>query len=242
MSRAVRGSCGCIRFLPSISRPISCVWREPQNAVLVRLLGTRGRYRNDVHPLRELSARSQGATQHWGLPQRSRDHAWGAQSRPRAPLQALSLLHEQLPIARSYLRESESAALEKLDPVVALDRLLGRLAEEGARNPQQLTEWFELLAADYPTETDNRRRRGGGRQLGEVAAEPGRQERAIDLLGGGRALAFETVALHLNFEDMARASNNVMEWQSYQTLARDSSYGFARGRGEELRYTCQTGS
>lgn len=147
----------------------------------------------------------------------------------------------QLPIARSYLKESESAALEKLDPVVALDRLLGRLAEEGARNPQQLTEWFELLAADYPTETDNRRRRGGGRSSEKWRLSQADKKRAVDLLGGGRASAFETVALHLNFEDMARASNNVMEWQFYQTLARDSSYGFARGRGEELRYMLPDG-
>lgn len=41
----------------------------------------------------------------------------------------------------------------------------------------------------------------------------------------------------LNFEDMARSSNNVREWQFYATLARDKSFGFARmSRGDYLFY------
>lgn len=48
---------------------------------------------------------------------------------------------------------------------------------------------------------------------------------------------FTKLTLLLNFEDMARRSNNVMEWQFFYTLARDRTYGFSRpARGDSLVY------
>ena len=49
---------------------------------------------------------------------------------------------------------------------------------------------------------------------------------------------FITLSQLLNFEDMTRSSNNVMEWQFYSTLARNPQYGFARrASGDSLH--CQ---
>ena len=48
---------------------------------------------------------------------------------------------------------------------------------------------------------------------------------------------FLTFTQYLNFEDMARSSNNIMEWQFYASLARNRLYGFVRpGRGDALHY------
>ena len=49
---------------------------------------------------------------------------------------------------------------------------------------------------------------------------------------------FVVLTQYLNFEDMARSSNNVMEWQFYASVARNRLYGFARpGRGDALHYS-----
>jgi hypothetical protein len=66
-------------------------------------------------------------------------------------------------------------------------------------------------------------------------------EEKRDLLSIARdndAHPFVVFTQYLNFEDMARSTNNVMEWQFYGSLARNRLYGFAQpGRGDFLRYS-----
>jgi len=55
---------------------------------------------------------------------------------------------------------------------------------------------------------------------------------------GDGTSGFLTLCQSLNFEDMARRSNNILEAQFFNSLARDKYYGFAapRLRGDALIY------
>jgi hypothetical protein len=146
----------------------------------------------------------------------------------------------QLQIASSYFGKGQ----REIDASASLTETLSRLAAEATHSLDQVTAWFALLAETYPTEEDNQRRTKSKKRTGATddsqrtkwRLSKADKEKTLELLNARRVSAFEAVALHLNFEDMARASNNVMEWQFYQALARDPVYGFAKGRGEELQY------
>jgi hypothetical protein len=64
------------------------------------------------------------------------------------------------------------------------------------------------------------------------------KERAVELAVRSGISSFVTFARGLNWEDMARRTNNVMEWQFYASLARNQRYGFATGlkQGDVLLY------
>jgi hypothetical protein len=65
------------------------------------------------------------------------------------------------------------------------------------------------------------------------------EERARILqLTKAQASSYQIFTRYLNFEDMSRRSNNVLEWQFYSSLAKNREYGFARaGRsGDNLHY------
>lgn len=84
------------------------------------------------------------------------------------------------------------------------------------------------LADAYPTKDEGKR--------WKLSVEE--RDRLVAIARTSKTSAFAIVARILNFEDMARASNNVMEWQFYATLARHPTFGFAgRGRtGDILHY------
>jgi peptidoglycan/xylan/chitin deacetylase (PgdA/CDA1 family) len=87
---------------------------------------------------------------------------------------------------------------------------------------------FLSAAERYPT--------GGPRTKWKLSeTEKGR---IISLARESRTEPFVMLTQNLNFEDMARRSNNVMEWQFYASLARHQDFGFAQaGRtGDVLRY------
>lgn len=79
------------------------------------------------------------------------------------------------------------------------------------------TAVFGELATTYPT-----------KDLGRPWNLPDEDKQR--LLDVSALNPFVLAAQLLNFEDMARRSNNVMEWQFYSSLAKHQSYGFA-GRG-----------
>lgn len=98
------------------------------------------------------------------------------------------------------------------------------VARELQVHPQYLATLNELIGS-YPTES-----RGLTWKLTE-------DDKAGILSQASQTHPFTTLTLLLNFEDMARRSNNVMEWQFFYTLARDRTYGFARpARGDSLIY------
>lgn len=87
---------------------------------------------------------------------------------------------------------------------------------------------FRRLAETYPTNDE--------RGPWKLPAED--KLRLLKHVGAVGTHPFVLAAQIFNFEDMARRSNNVMEWQFYSSLAKHPSYGFAgRGRtGDVLAY------
>ncbi len=146
----------------------------------------------------------------------------------------------QLPIAKSYFEQLyDDRSLAAMDEADALASTFERIAAEVIAKPNEVKGWFEMLAGEYPVHTSTSPRGAQARSAWRLAEADKRQ--ALELLQRGQATAFETVAFHLNFNDMSRASNSIQEWQFYQTLARDPVYGFASGRGEELNYKLSDG-
>jgi hypothetical protein len=94
---------------------------------------------------------------------------------------------------------------------------------------------FEELAHLYPTSES--------RIKGSWRLDKETKERLIGLAEATDIHPFVLTARLLNFEDMARSSNNVMEWQFYSSLSRHQTYGFARqGRsGDVLIYEMTPG-
>jgi len=173
------------------------------------------------------------------LGERNRDHARLMRFYP--------YYTSQLPIARSYVEQWQDEPARGMDDADALVSLFGRLETEVAVRPGDVAGWFEILAEAYPTRSGDGGDQGGGQGSGRKGrAKAWRlseadKKRALDTMRGREASAFETVARYLNFDDMTRASNGIMEWQFYQALARDPIYGFARGRGDELQYGLSEG-
>lgn len=94
------------------------------------------------------------------------------------------------------------------------------------RSHKQYESTLDELIRSYPTESHG------------LAWKLTEDDKATILSQTGLQMhPFMKLALLLNFEDMARRSNNVMEWQFFYTLARDRTYGFALpARGDNLRY------
>jgi hypothetical protein len=104
------------------------------------------------------------------------------------------------------------------------------VAVVGAVTRIDAEEVFRLVAREYPTQPPDRR--GPWKLPSEDKA------RLLKLAASVGTHPFVVATRVLNFEDMARRSNNVMEWQFYSSLAKHPSYGFAgRGRtGDVLAY------
>lgn len=98
----------------------------------------------------------------------------------------------------------------------ARDPLLISNAVIAATSAVDAKEIFGQLANKYPAKGTEK-----AFKLEEV------DKQRLILLAGG-AHPFTLAARILNFEDMARSSNNVMEWQFYSNLARHPQFGFAR--------------
>jgi hypothetical protein len=104
---------------------------------------------------------------------------------------------------------------------------LGEALREGAANGT-VAEVFGALVDQYPTSEA----RAGKWKLPEA------DKKHLVILSRHAGLSeFALAARVLNFEDMARRSNNVMEFQFYSSLARHPEYGFARrGRTGDILF------
>lgn len=124
-------------------------------------------------------------------------------------------------------RHFAEAAGSDVSPRGDLDRLGSAVLDSLARVDARSV--FEDLTRSYPTKEERQ-------QPWKLSASE--RDHIVAAAGRARTSPFTLAARILNFEDMARASNNVMEWQFYSTLARHSTYGFAaRGRsGDVLHY------
>jgi hypothetical protein len=139
-----------------------------------------------------------------------------------SPLLKLYPLHTSTLLLVSRIHEaffSESLDTRDPDEYVAG---VNNLKEQSALNPL-----LDLMVRTYPTNDSQRSRwRLSADQKALII------ESTTDILS-----PFQVLTKHLNFEDMARQSNNVREWQFYATLARDPAFGYAiPARGEPLTY------
>lgn len=156
-----------------------------------------------------------------------------AQYKPRIPYgrqdESHARLFKQFPastsqirISRKFVELADGCQLGASDLGVVVDRLRQH-AIEGL-----LDEVFSLASRTFPT-------KGSGGTAFKLTED----ERARILqLTKTQASSFQIFTRYLNFEDMARRSNNVLEWQFYSSLAKNRDFGFARaGRsGDNLHY------
>lgn len=133
----------------------------------------------------------------------------------------------QIEVARAFLSAMTGRAAEAF----SLAEIVDGLAE--AREEGTLQRCFSFAMKAYPV-------RGSGSSAFKLSDEEKRQITALALQAGESEFAI--VTRYLNFEDMSRRSNNVMEWQFYSTLAKNREFGFAKqGRGDLLHYHMSDG-
>jgi hypothetical protein len=140
-------------------------------------------------------------------------------------MKRLPALTAELQVARAFARATQG---ESNDHLSAAD--LGATLSAAVRGISA-DRVFAAAALEYPI--------GDGSARGAFKLSESDKQGLLAAGAGAGVSPFIVFARLLNFEDMSRRSNNVLEWQFYSTLARSREHGFAEPRtsGDEMFYT-----